>query len=150
MQLNVSTCYALQIMLFLSRNENIVSSTKLSDNLQISQRYILQIAGKLRDGGLIDTQAGMRGGYALTRDSSSISVYDIIALLEGDMSIPQCVTPCKNANLHCALNILKEYHDTYLKTITFDKLADMETDGKLSTVIGMVETHIVAMKQHIK
>jgi len=98
---------------FLSRNEDIVSSAKLSDNLQISQRYILQIAGKLRDGGLIDTQAGMRGGYALTKASSSISVYDIIALLEDDMSIPQCVTPCKNANSHDARSILKDYYNTY-------------------------------------
>jgi hypothetical protein len=42
---------------------------------------------------------------------------------------------------------LKDYLDTYLKTITFDKLADMEIAGQLSEIIAMVGSHIVAIKQ---
>ena len=149
MQLNVSTCYAMQIIHYLARNNRVVSSTELSENLQISQRYILQIAGKLRDNGLIGTHTGMNGGYSLCKDSSMISVYDIVVLLEGDMNIPECVAPCKNSNLHDALSILKDYMDTYFKTITFDKLANMKIHGQLSEIIGMVGTHIVAMKQKV-
>ena len=52
MQLNASTCYAMQIVLYLARSKRIVSSTELSENLNISQRYILQFTGKLRDGGI--------------------------------------------------------------------------------------------------
>ena len=147
MQLNASTCYALQITLYLSKNNRIVSSTELSEKLHISPRYISHIASKLRDGALIGTHAGMSGGYVLNKDVSAISVYDVVVLMEGDMSIPECVRPCKNASLHDALSVLKDYFDTYFKTITFNILADMEITGKLSEIITMVETHIVAMKQ---
>ena len=147
MQLNVSTCYAMQIMLYLTRNKKIVSSTELAENLSISQRYILQIAGKLRDGGLIGTHAGMSGGYCLAKEASDISVYNVVVLLEGDIDIPACVTPCKHSALHDALSVLIEYLDTYFKTITFDKLAHMSFKGELSEILAMVGTHIVAMKQ---
>ena len=90
MRLNVSTCYGLQIILYLTRNKKVVSSTELSANLSISQRYIIQIAGKLRDGCLIVTHAGMCGGYTLGKDASDISVYDVFSLLEEGLLIPEC------------------------------------------------------------
>ena len=69
MQLNVSTCYAMQIMLDLAHNKKIVPSLKLTANLPVSQRYVLQIAGKLRDGGLVSAHPGMKGGYTLAKEA---------------------------------------------------------------------------------
>jgi len=154
MQLNISTCYAMQIMLYLTRSKKTVSSAELSENLLISQRYIVHLAGKLRDGNLIGTKSGMNGGYNLGKLPSAISAYDVITLMEGDMSIPECVTiipgcgePCKNSNLLDTLNIMKEYLDTYLQTITFDKLADMNISGHISEILGLVIAHINEMKE---
>ena len=121
MQLNISTCYAIQIMLYLTRNNRIVSSTELSENMHISQRYIIKISGKLRDDGLINARAGMSGGYIMSKDPSTVSIYDIVTLMEGDMSIPDCAEllpgsdlPCKNTNLLDTLNVMKDYLDTYI------------------------------------
>ena len=147
MQLNVSTCYGLQIILYLSRNKKVVSSTELSNNLHISQRYILQIVQKLRDGALVNAHAGMKGGYSLSKEESAISVYDIVALMEGASDIPFCIKPCHDANLHCALSAMSDYLDTYLKTLTFDKLTDMDTTGRLSEIIAIAETNMNALKQ---
>ena len=147
MQLNVSTCYAMQIVLFLTRNNRIVSSTELAENLNISQGYILQIAGKLRNGGLIGTRTGMSGGYSLSKEAAEFSVYDVVTLMEGDMSIPHCIAPCKHALLHDALSVLKDYFDSYFKAVTFDRLAETSTKGQLSEIIGMVGSHIVEMRE---
>lgn len=154
MQLNVSTCYAMQIMLYLTKNKRIVSSTELAGHLRISQRYTLHIAGILRDGGMINAFAGMNGGYSLSRDASSFSVYDIVTLLEGDMSIPDCVMtpvpdcgePCCKSDLFETLSIMKELLDSYLKIITFDKLQDMNMTGRLNEILDLVESHIEEMK----
>jgi Rrf2 family protein len=149
MQLNVSTCYAMQIMVYLARSKLVVPSTELAENLKISQRYILQLTGKLRDGGLTRTRAGPSGGISLNMGVSQISAYDVITIMEGDMSIPKCVTqipgcgePCLNTNLFDTLSIMKEYLDTYLKTITLDKLADMNINGHLSDILELVINHI--------
>ena len=147
MQLNISTCYGLQTILYLTRNNRVVSSAELSKNLDISQRYILQIAKKLRDGDLVDTHSGMNGGYTLSKEASTISVYDIVAIMEGDCSIPACVRSCHDATLNDALSALNDYLETYLKMLTFDKLADMETTGRLSEIISIVEAQISTMKE---
>ena len=154
MQLNISTRYAMQIILYLARNKNIVSSTELSAKMKISPRYILLIAGKLRDGGLIVTRAGMSGGVTLNKEASDISVYDVIKLMEGDITIPEYAVglpnsdePYKNSNLLDSLSKVKDYLETYLKTITFDKLVDASVKGSLSEILDLVETHIDEIRQ---
>jgi DNA-binding IscR family transcriptional regulator len=91
----------------------------------------------------------MSGGYELNREPSELSFYDVIMIMEGDMSIHKCVElkldcgePCLKPNLFDTLNIMKDYLETYLKTITFDKLADMDISGKLSEILDMVHNHI--------
>ena len=147
MQLNVSTCYAMQIILYLTRNKRIVSSTEIAENLNISPRYTIQIAGKLRDGDMIMAHAGMSGGYSLNNRKPVVTVYDVLTLMEGDMSVTECAAPCENANLHDAMSILKDYMGAYLKSLTFEMLADQKSTGRITDVINMVEVHIGAMKE---
>ena len=149
MQLNASTCYAMQILLYMARNRRVVSSSELSEKLHISQRYILQFTGKLRDGRLIHTRAGMNGGYTLGKEAAAISIFDVIMLMEGDMNIPDCLTPipdcgapCKSGNLFYALSHMRDYVDTFLKSISFQDLTDTNITGHLSEILGLVEMHI--------
>ena len=48
MQLNRSTDYAIQMLVYLAKNGQTLSSTKLAASLGISHRYLLQISSKLR------------------------------------------------------------------------------------------------------
>jgi len=132
----------MQIILFLARNKKVISSSDLSKSLQISQRYVIQIAGRLRDASLIETRTGVSGGYSLSKEPSTISVYDIVSLLEGEMCIPECVSKCSNDRLQSALSVIKECLDTHLKEVTFDKIADMDTTGRVSDLSSIVETHL--------
>ena len=51
MQRNISTDYAIRIIVHMARHKKIVSSTALANSTSISKRYLLQIAAKLRDAG---------------------------------------------------------------------------------------------------
>ena len=48
MQLNRSTDYAIQMLLYLAKVGKTVSSSKLAAAIGVSHRYLLQISAKLR------------------------------------------------------------------------------------------------------
>lgn len=93
MQLNISTDYAIRIVLYLAKNKQVVSSSKLSRVIRVSPRYLLQIGAKLRDAGLISTTNGPTGGYSLVELPELISLYDIIIIMEGETETRQGLVP---------------------------------------------------------
>jgi Rrf2 family protein len=50
----------------------------------IPDRYLEQILGNLRRGGLLKSQRGARGGYVLARPPQEITLIEIVSLIEGD------------------------------------------------------------------
>jgi Rrf2 family protein len=57
----------------------------ISRRQRISSRYLEQIFSKLFKAGLIKGRRGPLGGYVLAKDSSDITVADIIAAAEGSL-----------------------------------------------------------------
>ena len=80
MQLNRSTDYAIQMLLYLAKAGKTVSSSKLAAAIGVSHRYLLQISAKLRAAGFI---RAAYGGLKLVKDPDEISLYDIILSMEG-------------------------------------------------------------------
>ncbi len=62
----------------------------IADRERIPRKFLEAILVQLRDGGLVDSRRGPQGGHRLSRDPSSISVADIIRLIDG----PLALTPC--------------------------------------------------------
>ena len=58
MQLNRSTDYAIQMLLYLAKAGKTVSSSKLAAAIGVSHRYLLQISAKLRAAGFIRAAHG--------------------------------------------------------------------------------------------
>lgn len=50
----------------------------------IPDRYLEQILGTLRRGGLLKSQRGAKGGYVLARPAEEITILEIVSLIEGD------------------------------------------------------------------
>ena len=83
MQLNRSTDYAIQMLLYLAKARKTVSSSKLAATIGVSHRYLLQISAKLRAAGFIRAVHGPSGGGKLAKAPEKISLYDIILSMEG-------------------------------------------------------------------
>ena len=83
MQLNRSTDYAIQMLVYLAKNGQTLSSTKLAASLGISYRYLLQISSKLRAAGLILAVHGPSGGLKIFKNPEEISLHDVILSMEG-------------------------------------------------------------------
>ena len=94
MQLNRSTDYAIQMLLYLAKAGKTVSSSKLAAAIGVSHRYLLQISAKLRAAGFIRAAYGSSGGLKLVKDPEEISLYDIILSMEGAVRTGEiCGTP---------------------------------------------------------
>src|SRR5699024_606417 len=94
MQLNRSTDYAIQMLVYLAKAEKTVSSSKLAAAIGVSHRYLLQVSAKLRAAGFIRAAHGPSGGLKLAKAPEEISLYDIILSMEGAVQIGDiCGTP---------------------------------------------------------
>ncbi len=70
----------------------------------IPERYLEQILGLLRRGGLLKSQRGAKGGYLLARDPAEISMLDIVSLIEGDRQISSSI----NEVVTLEMNLIRE------------------------------------------
>ena len=82
MQLNRSTDYAIQMLVYLAKTRKTVSSSKLAAAIGVSHRYLLQISAKLRAAGFIRAAHGPSGGLVLIKHPDEISLYDVIISME--------------------------------------------------------------------
>ena len=87
MQLNRSTDYAIQMLLYLAKAGKTVSSSKLAAAIGVSHRYLLQISAKLRATGFIRAAHGSSGGLVLIKHPDKISLYDVIISMEGIVQV---------------------------------------------------------------
>lgn len=91
MQLNVTTDYAIRVILYLSAKGGIVSSRELSEKNGIPEKYILKITKILANAGLITTHKGIRGGFSIMRPAQEISLLDVITTMENTIKINRCM-----------------------------------------------------------
>ena len=90
---NATTMHASKMLLVLAYRRSIVSSFELSKILDISQRYLLYIAARLRDAGFISVTHGSSGGYKLLLDPKNINFYDIIIIFQKDKTFVNLIDP---------------------------------------------------------
>lgn len=95
--MNVSTKgrYALRALTHLSdsyeKNENKpVSIKKICEKEEISNRYLENIFVTLRKAGIVSSLKGEKGGFFLTKDPEKITVYDVLAAVETEITPTKC------------------------------------------------------------
>lgn len=88
MKLSVKVDYACRVLAQLARlhgRDELAHIEELAEIEAVPATYLVQILGELRNGGLVTSRRGKQGGYALARQPADISLFDIVALIEGDV-----------------------------------------------------------------
>lgn len=86
MKISTKGRYGLRALIDLAINmdsEN-VSIKAISERQNISERYLEQIFSLLRKAGIILGRKGAQGGYILGKNSSELTIIEILKVLEGD------------------------------------------------------------------
>lgn len=80
------------IHLALNYNEGFIPLSRIAASEDISQQYLEQIFAYLRRSGLIRSNRGVKGGYALAMSPQAIFVGDIIRALDGPITPVECLS----------------------------------------------------------
>jgi Rrf2 family protein len=87
--------YGTRLMLNLARHynhaEEVVILKSVSDDEEISIRYLEQIVIPLKINKLVKSIRGAGGGYILARNPSKIKISEIIQSLEGSFCLVDCI-----------------------------------------------------------
>lgn len=91
MQLNVTTDYAIRIVLYLADKGRLANSDELSAQMGIPRTVIATISAPLQKAGILTAQRGAGGGFALGRRPEDISLYELINTMEETTRINRCL-----------------------------------------------------------
>lgn len=102
--------YAIRATLALARHhdrDGRLKSREIGEEMSIPATYLPQILAQLVREGLVTSEAGPNGGYALARPPSDLSLLDVVLATEGDPASKVCVLrggPCRWDDV-CAVHV---------------------------------------------
>lgn len=91
MRITQESDYALRIVTALAARNAILDAKSISDETSVTLRFTLKILHKLVQGGLVCSYKGVNGGYRLAKLPETITVKDVIELIDGPISICRCL-----------------------------------------------------------
>ena len=112
---------------------------EIADRQGLSEHYLEQLVAPLRKAGLVKSVRGAHGGYMLNKDPASISVGDIIRVLEGPIAPTDCVAEDRDAVEHCgraagcmARSVWAKVRDSIAEVVDSITLADLCEEARQS------------------
>jgi FeS assembly SUF system regulator len=91
-RLNKLTDYGIVLMAHVARSSEIAPHTarSLSQETGLPLPTVGKLLRQLSEAGLLSSHRGIKGGYNLAREATTISVADIILALEGPIGFTEC------------------------------------------------------------
>lgn len=146
--LNRKTDYALVALARLASDKDgePLSARAISEEFDLPLQGLMGILKELHRAGLVDSIRGVKGGYVLSRDASSITVAEVIQTIEGPAQLAPCCDDTGDSDdgddcLTCRLiarcpisSAIRELGgriNQYLNTVTIAQLMESETGKAL-------------------
>jgi Rrf2 family transcriptional regulator, iron-sulfur cluster assembly transcription factor len=122
------TDYALRLMAVLAapngEQQKSVSTRVLAEKSDVSYEFACKILQKLHEAGLIESIMGPKGGYKLHKEPRDITLFEVIAAVQGPLSVNDCMCGCKRKE-KCPLSdkmaAMQKQMDDYLHKITLEE-----------------------------
>jgi Rrf2 family protein len=93
MILSKSCIYGIQAAIYVAAHDadGYVSINQISSELQISFHFLTKVLQQLTQDGVMNSYRGPKGGVALARQSSDITLYDLISSIDGTSIFTECM-----------------------------------------------------------
>lgn len=134
MKLSTRGRYGLRALLELALNyqKGPLGLRELARRQDISAKYLEQLLIPLKGAGVVNSVRGARGGYLLAKDPSSVTLLEVVKVLEGPLDLVDCVSDprvCGRAG-GCAVRDLWEEMsvrlEDFLKVRTLGQLVEQQ------------------------
>ena len=100
----------------------------IAERQKVSEKYLWHLIAPLKNSGLVISKRGVHGGYELAKSSKNITLYDIVAILEGPLGLVECVkdsSVCDCFEACVTTEIWKEVSQGLRNTLNKITLEDM-------------------------
>lgn len=93
MKISTKGRYALRMLIDLAEHEGdgFIALKDIAERQNISKKYLEQIVPILSRSGILRTNRGSQGGYALAKEPEHVMVGEILRLTEGSLSPVACL-----------------------------------------------------------
>lgn len=125
--------YALHILGYLvAHRDELVRAEAISRATGIPANYLSKILNQLRKGGIVDSQKGWHGGFAVRDSALSRPIRDVLAVIDGSESVDRrdCIfglPECDDRN-PCPLHPQWEgIRDSYTAMVSRTRIRDLTT-----------------------
>ena len=143
MKLKASVDYGVRAIMYLAVKGTTCSSREISEEMSVPRDYLIQLALRLRNAGLIKARPGKNGGYVLAKDPSEITVANILDAFDNDLKHVR--QPMKKgrkvsdsaAAVRAMHGMLADSLDQYMNSITVqDLLKALDDDEPVEAVMA--------------
>ena len=93
MQVTARVDYAVRAMIHLASSDGPVSRGEIAREQGIPAKFLESILLRLREGGLLTSQRGTTGGYALARPAVTITIADVVRVIDGPLAAVRGLPP---------------------------------------------------------
>jgi len=145
MKLSTKGRYGLRALIDLAMysEDEAVSIASIAARQNISESYLEQLVGKLRNAGLVVSIRGAGGGYKLAKRAQEISVGDILRALEGNLKAVECPgikeeNGCQSADLCVTKYVWQKINDSITYAVDDMKLDQLIEESKKAKIKGQL------------
>jgi Rrf2 family protein len=132
LRLSKKADYALMAMKHLAQKAGVSSTSarEIAEQYDIPIELMAKVLQRLVRTGLLVSTQGTRGGYTLSRASTSISVADVIQAIDGPFTVTACSTENADCDQYSKCNIrdplwqIRERIVAALGTVTIAEMAN--------------------------
>lgn len=132
MKLSVKVDYACRVLAQMARTfgtDELAHIEDLAKAEAVPANYLVQILSELRNGGLIVSKRGKQGGYALARAPESVTLYDIVRLIEGEvLELNESGEGFSGAQVDAVWREVRETLEAKCKGCTLEQMMNRSTD----------------------
>lgn len=131
MKLKASVDYGVRAILYLAVKGDTCSSREIAEEMAVPRDYLIQLALRLRNAGLVKARPGKNGGYVLARPASKIKVGDILDAFDSDLKhVRQPMKSGRGASetantVRILHDVVNESLGSYLNSISVQDLVDI-------------------------
>lgn len=129
LQLTKRADYAIRACVLLAMEDRCpISSRRIAERMEIPDSFLPQVMGDLSRAGIVGAVSGKHGGYCLRRDPASISLLDLVEVVEGSGKRDGCAVReagC-DGDRGCALHpVWAEARAAFVDVLAGASLADL-------------------------
>jgi len=109
-----------------------ITASEIAKRTGVSVKYLEHLISQLNKEGVLESIRGPKGGQILVRDPKTLSVGEIVRMLESDINLVQCIDDpeCCEKSMSCkARQIWKNARDAMLESLDRVTIFELAENG---------------------